>query len=99
MKIYVVENQKTKEIVKVGETNRKGLAMLFYGAIANWEVNSKSWNDYCKKYPNIEDYDRHLDNLEIQERKEFFSNLVENNNKYNYRFKIISVELAEEKER
>ena len=95
MKTYYVENQKTKEIIKVGETDRKGLAMLYYGAIANWETHSKSWNAYCKKYPKVADYDKHLDNLEIQERKEFFSNLVENNNNYNYRFKIIKVEEME----
>ena len=92
MKIYVVENQKTKEIQRIGENNRKGLAMLFYGALANWETKSKSWNEYVKKYPKIEDYDRHLDTLAEQERKEFFSNLLENNNAHNFRFKIIAVE-------
>lgn len=99
MKKYVIENQKTGEKMTIKENNRNGLALLFYTALANWETKgSKSWQDYCKKYPTIEQYDKHLDNLEIAERKEFYSNLVENNNKYNNTWKIVDTILEEEKE-
>ena len=92
MKYYIVENQKTKQQIKIGEKDRKGLALLFYTALANWETKgSKCWQEYCEKYPSQKDYDKHLDDLEIRERKEFFSNLVENNNNYNVLYKIVAV--------
>lgn len=91
-KIYIVENQKTKQKMKFSENNRKGLALLFYTALANWETKgSKCWQEYAEKYPSQKDYDKHLDDLEIRERKEFFSNLVENNNNYNVLYKIVAV--------
>ncbi len=96
IKIYIVENQKTKQKIKFSEKDRKGLSLLFYTALANWEMNgSKCWADYCKKYPSQKDYDRHLEDLEIRERKEFFSNLVENNNKYNAVYKIVDIKTKE----
>lgn len=92
MKYYIVENQKTKQKIKFSEKNRKGLSMLFYTALATWETKgSKCWQEYMQKYPQPKDYDKHLDDLEIRERKEFFSNLIENNNKYNAVYKIIAV--------
>lgn len=99
MKKFIIQNQKTGEKMTVGEKNRNGLAMLFYTALANWETQGcECWKKYCEKYKTIEQYDKHLDNLEIEERKEFFANLVENNNKYNNTWKIIQVVKEEEKE-
>lgn len=95
--MYYVENQKTKQKFKFGEKNRKGLSLLFYSALANWEMNgSKCWQEYCKKYPLAKDYDKHLEDLEIRERKEFFENFVENNNKYNTIYKIIAIKEQEQ---
>jgi hypothetical protein len=96
MKIYIVQNIKTKEILKVSEKNKNGLALLFNTALANWETKgSKEWQKYCEKYKTMEEYDMHLDRLEELERKEFFSNLVENNNKYNVLYQIVKVKESE----
>ena len=97
MKIYVVKNLKTNEVIKIGEKNRNGLSILFNTALSNWETKgSKEWQKYVEKYPEIKDYDMHLDKLEELERKEFFGNLVENNNNYNPFYKIIGVEEKEQ---
>lgn len=100
--MYYVENQKTKQKMKFSENNKKGLVLLFYTALANWEMNgSKCWKEYVEKYPLPKDYDKHLEDLEIRERKEFFSNLIENNNNYNVLYKIVAVkekDKASEKE-
>ena len=97
MTYYVVENVKTKEQFRFAENNKKGLALLFYTAMAKWETQgSKCWAEYCKKYTDIKSYDKHLEELERQERKEFFENFVENNNKYNVQYQIIRVENREQ---
>lgn len=99
MKKFIIQNQKTGEKMTVGEKNRNGLAMLFYTALANWEIKGcECWEKYCEKYKTVEEYDKHLDNLEKEERKEFFANLLENNNKYNNTWKIIQIVKEEEKE-
>jgi hypothetical protein len=96
MKIYIVKNNKTKEILKISEKNKNGLALLFNTALANWEMKgSQEWKKYCEKYPTMQEYDMHLDKLEELERKEFFSNLVENNNKYNVLYQIVKVKETE----
>lgn len=92
MKIYIIKNLKTKEITKVSEKNKNGMAMLFNTALSNWETKgSQEWKKYCAKYTTVSEYDKHLEVLEEKERKEFFSNLVENNNNYNPFYKIIKV--------
>ena len=97
MKVYTIENQKTKEQQKFAENNKKGMALLFYTALANWEMNgSKCWKEYCEKYTDTKSYDKHLEDLERKERQEFYSNLVENNNTYNMQYKIIKVEEKEQ---
>lgn len=97
MKIYTIENQKTKEQQKFAENNKKGMALLFYTALANWEMKgSKCWQEYCEKYPEPKQYDKHLEDLEKKERQEFFGNLIENNNNYNVLYKIIKVEGKEQ---
>ena len=99
MKIYTILDTRRKVEFKASENNRGIMNMLFTTELSNWETKgSECWLKYCEKYPTIEQYDRHLDNLEKDERKEFFSNLLENNNEFNPFYKIVRVE-EQEKER
>ena len=68
----------------------------FNSAISNWETKSKSWQEYCKKYPTVQQYDKHLDALEKDEKKEFFADIVNNTNLYSHMYKIIDVITAEQ---
>ena len=92
-----MSSQKTKAKFKFAETNKKGIALLYYSAFANWELNgSKCWKEYVEKYPLPKDYDKHLEDLEIKEKKEFFSDFVGNVNKYCNVYKIIAVKEKEQ---
>ena len=96
MKIYTILDTRRKVEFKASENNRGIMNMLFTTALSNWETKgSECWLKYCEKYPTIEQYDKHLDNLEKDERKEFFSNLLENNNEFNPFYKIVRVEEQE----
>lgn len=96
MRKFIIENQKTKARKVAKETNKSVLSILFNSAISNWETKSRSWREYCRKYPTVQQYDKHLDALEKDEKKEFFADIVNNTNLYSHMYKIIDVIIAEQ---
>jgi hypothetical protein len=72
--------------------------MTFNQAVANFEMQSDAFKEWCKKYPTIEQGDKHIEELERSVKEEFFGDFINNNNKYNHKFKIEKVKFKDQKE-
>lgn len=50
-----------------------------------WEESSKALREYKKKYPNVAQFDRHLDELEKASKREFIENLPDSFNDWSHK--------------